>query len=71
MAEKREQFTSRWGLILAAIGMAVGTGNVWRFPRIFATNEGGAFLIPWIIFLFIWSVPLLILEMGMGKKSRK
>ncbi len=71
MAEKREQFTSRWGLILAAIGMAVGTGNVWRFPRIFATNEGGAFLIPWIIFLFIWSVPLLILEMGMGKKTRK
>jgi len=71
MSEKREQFTSRWGLILAAIGMAVGTGNVWRFPRIFATNEGGAFLIPWIIFLFIWSVPLLILEMGMGKKTRK
>lgn len=71
MPEKREQFTSRWGLILAAIGMAVGTGNVWRFPRIFAANEGGAFLIPWLIFLFIWSIPLLILEMGMGKKTRK
>ncbi|MFC1545584.1 sodium-dependent transporter [Gemmatimonadota bacterium] len=71
MAEMREQFTSRWGLILAAIGMAVGTGNVWRFPRIFATNEGGTFLIPWLIFLFIWSIPLLILEMGMGKKTRK
>jgi len=71
MPEKREQFTSRWGLILAAIGMAVGTGNVWRFPRVFATNEGGSFLIPWLIFLFIWSIPLLILEMGMGKKTRK
>lgn len=70
MAEGREQFTSRWGLIIAALGMAVGTGNVWRFPRIYATNEGGAFLIPWLFFLFAWSIPLLILEIGMGKKSR-
>ncbi len=70
MAEQREQFTSRWGLIIAALGMAVGTGNVWRFPRIFAINEGGAFLIPWLFFLFAWSIPLLILEMGMGKKAR-
>ncbi len=70
MSEQREQFTSRWGLILAALGMAVGTGNVWRFPRIFATNEGGAFLIPWLFFLFAWSIPLLILELGMGKKTR-
>jgi NSS family neurotransmitter:Na+ symporter len=71
MAERREVFTSRWGLIIAALGMAVGTGNVWRFPRIFATNEGGAFLIPWLFFLFAWSIPLLILEVGMGKKTRK
>jgi len=53
MAERREMFTSRWGLVIAALGMAVGTGNVWRFPRILATNEGGEFLIPWIFFLFL------------------
>ena len=70
MAELREQFTSRWGLVIAALGMAVGTGNIWRFPRIYATNEGGAFLIPWLFFLFSWSIPLLILELGMGKKTR-
>jgi NSS family neurotransmitter:Na+ symporter len=70
MPESHEVFT-RWGLIIAAMGMAVGTGNVWRFPRVFATNEGGAFLIPWLIFLFAWSIPLLILEVGMGKKARK
>jgi len=70
MTERREQFTSRWGLVIAALGMAVGTGNVWRFPRIFANNEGGAFLIPWLFFLFAWSIPLLILEIGMGKKTR-
>ena len=71
MTERREMFTSRWGLVIAALGMAVGTGNVWRFPRILATNEGGEFLIPWILFLFLWSIPLLILEVGMGKKARK
>ncbi|MCH8125786.1 sodium-dependent transporter [candidate division KSB1 bacterium] len=66
-----ERFTSRWGLILAAIGMAVGAGNIWRFPRIVAENGGSAFLIPWIIFLFIWSIPLLIAEFAIGKHTRK
>ena len=37
---KPEQFGSRWGLVLATLGMAVGTGNIWRFPRIVATNGG-------------------------------
>ena len=68
---KHETFTSRWGLVLAAMGMAVGTGNIWRFPRIVAKNGGGAFLIPWIIFLFLWSIPLLIGEFAIGKKTRK
>lgn len=69
--EKREYFTSRLGLILAALGMALGTGNIWRFPRIIAQNGGGSFLIPWIIFLFLWSIPLLILEFSLGKAARK
>ena len=68
--EKREVFTSRWALILAALGMAIGTGNVWRFPRIVAQNGGAAFLIPWIIFLFLWSIPLLIAELAIGKHTR-
>ena len=66
-----ERFASRWGLILAALGMAIGTGNLWRFPRIIAANGGGTFLIPWVIFLFSWSIPLLIVESAMGKKSRR
>lgn len=65
-----EVFTSRWALILAALGMAIGTGNIWRFPRIVAQNGGGSFLIPWIIFLFLWSIPLLIVEFAIGKKTR-
>jgi NSS family neurotransmitter:Na+ symporter len=66
-----EQFRSRWGLVLATLGMAVGTGNIWRFPRIVATNGGGSFLIAWVIFLLIWSVPLMIAEFSFGKRARK
>ena len=46
---RNESFTSRWGLLFAVLGLAVGTGNIWRFPRIIA-QYGGAFLIPWALF---------------------
>ncbi len=65
-----ERFTSRWGLILSVIGIAVGTGNIWRFPRIAAANGGGSFLIPWVLFLFLWSIPLIIAEFAIGKQTR-
>jgi NSS family neurotransmitter:Na+ symporter len=58
-------------MLLAMLGMAVGTGNIWRFPRIAASNGGGSFLVAWVVFLLLWSVPLLILEFGMGKGTRK
>ena len=64
-----ERFTSRWGLLLAALGMAVGTGNIWRFPRILAANGGAAFLIPWLIFLFLWAIPLLMVESAIGRHT--
>ncbi len=51
--------------------MAVGTGNIWRFPRVAAANGGGAFLIPWILALFLWSIPLLMVEFALGKTARK
>ncbi len=66
-----EQFGSRWGLILATLGMAVGTGNIWRFPRVAASNGGGSFLVAWIVFLFLWSVPLMIVEFSFGKNARR
>jgi len=69
--KKEEYFTSRWGLILATLGIAVGTGNIWRFSRVVAQNGGGSFLIPWLIFLFIWSLPLIISEFAIGKFTRK
>lgn len=68
--QEKEFFTSRWGLILSTLGIAVGTGNIWRFSRIVAQNGGGSFLIPWVIFLLIWSVPLIIAEFALGKSTR-
>ena len=65
-----DRFGSRLGMMLVMLGMAVGTGNIWRFPRIAAQNGGGEFLIPWVAFLFLWSIPLLMVEFGMGRKVR-
>lgn len=70
MSSRSEIFSSRWGMLLAMLGMAVGTGNIWRFPRVAASNGGGSFLVAWFCFLLLWSVPLLILEFGMGKGTR-
>jgi NSS family neurotransmitter:Na+ symporter len=57
--------------MLAMLGMAVGTGNIWRFPRIAATNGGGSFLVAWVVFLLLWSIPLILTEWAMGKAVRR
>jgi NSS family neurotransmitter:Na+ symporter len=64
------RFSSRWGMMLAMLGMAVGTGNIWRFPRIAASNGGGSFLVAWVVFLLLWSVPLILVEFAMGRETR-
>ena len=68
-------FSTKLGLILSVLGIAVGTGNIWRFPRIAAQNGGqegaGAFLIAWISCLFLFSIPLIIAEYGIGRHGRK
>ncbi len=71
MSSRSEVFSSRWGMLLAMLGMAVGTGNIWRFPRIAASNGGGSFLVAWAVFLLAWSVPRPILEFAMGKAMRR
>ncbi len=69
-----QRFSSRLGLLLCVLGIAVGTGNIWRFPRIAAQNAGddgaGAFLVAWLVFLFVWSVPLIIAEYALGRAGR-
>ncbi|XP_033640690.1 uncharacterized sodium-dependent transporter HI_0736-like [Asterias rubens] len=68
-------FQTKIGLALSCIGCVVGTGNIWRFPRILANNSGQKgclqFLLIWVIFLFIWSIPMLIIEYSVGRFTKK
>ncbi|HXI22003.1 MAG TPA: sodium-dependent transporter [Gemmatimonadales bacterium] len=70
MSSSNESFSSRWLMMLAMLGMAVGTGNIWRFPRIAAQNGGGSFLVTWVVFLLLWSIPLILVEFGAGRMTR-
>ncbi len=67
----RPAFSSRSATMLAMLGMAVGTGNIWRFPRVAASNGGGSFLVAWVVFLLLWSVPLILVEFAAGKETRR
>ena len=67
---QREQWGSRAGFVLAAVGSAIGLGNIWRFPYMAYENGGGAFLIPYIFALLTAGIPFMILEFGMGHKYR-
>jgi neurotransmitter:Na+ symporter, NSS family len=66
----REEWGSRVAILIAAVSMAVGTGNIWRFPRVAAEWGGGAFLIAVTVGLVLWAVPLLMSEFLMGSRSR-
>ena len=68
MAEERERWISRPAFILAAIGSAVGLGNIWRFPYVAFQNGGGAFFIPYFIALISAGIPLMIVEYGIGQR---
>jgi len=63
----RDRWTGRVPFIFAAIGSAIGLGNVWRFPYLTYEYGGGAFLIPWIIGLIVLGIPWMMMEFGMGR----
>ena len=71
MSDNRESWSARSGFILAAIGSAVGLGNIWRFPYVAYENGGGAFLVPYLIAIFAAGLPLLFLDYAVGHKYRK
>ncbi|MCL1125309.1 sodium-dependent transporter [Shewanella surugensis] len=67
----REQWNSRTGFILAAVGSAIGLGNIWRFPYITYENGGGAFFIPYLFAMASAGIPFMIMEFTMGHKWRR
>ena len=68
---EREGFKSRLGFILVSAGCAIGIGNVWRFPYVVGQNGGGVFVAFYLLFLLILGVPVLTMELAVGRASRK
>jgi NSS family neurotransmitter:Na+ symporter len=66
----REEWTGQVGFIIAAIGSAVGLGNIWRFPGVAYENGGGAFLVPYLVALLTAGIPILFLDYAIGHRFR-
>ena len=69
--QKRENFTSQIGVVLAAAGSAIGIGNVWRFSYVVGVNGGGAFLLIYIICVLFVGLPLILAELALGRETKK
>ena len=68
---KREGFKSRLGFLLVSAGCAVGIGNVWKFPFLVGQNGGGFFVLFYLIFLIVMGIPILTMELSVGRASRR
>lgn len=66
---ERERWSSRLAFYFAAVGSAVGFGNVWRFPSLVYEYGGAAFLLPYLLALFLVGLPILVLEISLGQVS--
>ena len=68
---KRESFQSRLGFLLVSAGCAIGIGNVWRFPYVTGQNGGGVFVLFYLLFLLVMGVPVLTMELAVGRASHR
>ena len=68
---ERESFKSRIGFLLVSAGCAVGIGNVWRFPYVVGQNGGGLFVLLYLVMLVVLGLPVLSMELAVGRASRK
>ena len=71
MKRARESFGSRLGFLLVSAGCAIGIGNVWRFPFVVGQNGGGIFVLIYLIMLVIMGLPVLSMELAVGRSSKK
>ena len=70
MSQQRSSWKSNFGFLLAAIGSAIGLGNVWRFSYMAHQYGGGAFLVPYLVALLVAGVPIMIIEYGLGHREK-
>lgn len=68
---ERESFKSRIGFLLVSAGCAIGIGNVWKFPYVVGQNGGGWFVLLYLLFLTVMGLPVLSMELAVGRASRK
>ena len=66
---KRDNFSSRLGILAATAGSAVGLGNIWKFPYITGKNGGAAFILVYLGCILIFGLPIMISEFALGRKS--
>ena len=71
MEKKRESFGSRIGFILVSAGCAIGIGNVWKFPYVAGQNGGAVFVLFYLLFLVVMGLPVLTMELSIGRASGK
>ena len=67
----RDSFTSKFGVIAAAAGSAIGLGNIWKFPYEVGVNGGGAFLLLYLFFILAFGVPVMLSELLIGRTTQK
>ena len=68
---QRERFSSRLGFLLISAGCAIGLGNVWRFPFVTGKYGGAAFVLLYLVFLAALGLPIVVMELAVGRASRK
>jgi len=67
----RDSFTSKFGMIAATTGSAIGLGNIWRFPYIAGENGGGAFLVIYLLFILGIGIPVMMSEFVIGRRTQR
>mgnify|MGYP000606225381 CR=1 FL=1 len=67
---KHENWTSRFTFLMAAVGAAVGLGNIWKFPYVTGQNGGSAFVLVYLLAIFIVAMPIMMGEMVLGRRGR-